>query len=136
MKKKIAFICTGNSCRSQMAEGFAKHLFSKEWEAYSAGVSPNRIQSLTIQVMKEIGIDISNQYSKGLDAIPLKELDYCITLCDSAKTQCPVLPVSTKKEHWDIPDPYEWSTDEKELLNKYREVRDEIKKRILEFKRR
>ncbi|HLD75327.1 MAG TPA: arsenate reductase ArsC [Bdellovibrionota bacterium] len=132
--KKIAFICTGNSCRSQMAEGFAHKLLGEKWEVYSAGVSPlGKIQPLTYDVMKEVGIDISLQYSKGLEEIPMKEVDYFITLCGSAKDHCPVLSSHIKKEHWPIEDPFQWSSDTEKLLNKYREARDDIKKRIERF---
>ncbi len=132
--KKIAFICTGNSCRSQMAEGFAKYILGSEWEIYSAGVSPmGKIQALTFDVMQEVGIDISLQYSKGLDDIPMEEIDYFITLCGNALDHCPTLPSHVKKEHWPIDDPYQWSSDSKTLMRKYRDVRDDIKKRIEKF---
>ena len=131
---KIAFVCTGNSCRSQMAEGFAKKILGEKWAVYSAGVSPlGKILPLTFDVMKEVGIDISLQYSKGLDDIPLNEIDYFITLCGSAKDHCPVLPSHIEKEHWPIDDPYQWSTNSEMLFNKYRDVRDDIKKRIEQF---
>jgi len=137
MTKKIAFICTGNSCRSQMAEGFAKKILGEGWQVYSAGVSHSYMQPKTIEVMKEVGIDISDQYSKGLSDIPpVKEIDYFITLCGHAKDHCPVLPAQVTKEHWPIDDPFRYSGNEEKLLKKYREVRDDIEKRIKEFKKK
>ncbi|MBI2608217.1 MAG: arsenate reductase ArsC [Deltaproteobacteria bacterium] len=137
MTKKIAFICTGNSCRSQMAEGFAKKILGKRWKVYSAGVAHSHMQPKTVEVMKEVGVDISNQYSKGLDAIPpLKEIDYFVTLCGYAKDHCPVLPHDVTKEHWPIDDPFRYGGNEEKLLEKYREVRDDIEKRVQEFKKR
>ena len=132
--KKIAFVCTGNSCRSHMAEGFAHKLFPNEWKIYSAGVSAmGKIQPLTYDVMEEVGINISEQHSKGLEEIPMEDMDYFITLCGHARDVCPTLPPHVKKEHWPIDDPYQSSTNSTMLLKKYREVRDDIKKRIEAF---
>lgn len=131
---KIGFICTGNSARSQIAEGFAKHfsiLYNKKVEVYSAGSNPiGYIHPMALEVMKEIGIDISDQYSKGLEEIPLKELDLIITLCDHAAETCPFVP-GAKIEHWGLPDPAKVSSPYPVAkLNAFRKVRDQIKEKV------
>ncbi|MFN4131979.1 MAG: arsenate reductase ArsC [Caldimicrobium sp.] len=131
---KIGFICTGNSARSQIAEGLAKYfsiLYNKEVEVYSAGSNPTGyIHPMAIEVMKEIGIDISDQYSKGLEEIPLKELDLIITLCDHAAETCPYVQ-GAKIEHWGLPDPAKVSSLHPEAkLNAFRKVRDQIKEKV------
>jgi arsenate reductase len=130
---KIAFICTGNSARSQMAEGFAKYfakIYNKNIEIYSAGSNPTGyVHPLAIEVMKEISIDISNQYSKSINEIPYKELNLVITVCGDAKETCPVIP-GIKREHWEIPDPVKFEGLEEEKLNYFRKIRDEIKERV------
>lgn len=127
---KIAFICTGNSARSQIAEGFARHFareMGKDVEVYSAGSQPaGYVHKLAIEVMKEVGIDISHHRSKSLEEIPLSDLDLVITLCDSAKNECPVVP-GAKTEHWGIPDPAGRG------FYAFRWVRDEIGKRVKEL---
>ncbi|MCS7278721.1 MAG: arsenate reductase ArsC [Thermodesulfobacteriaceae bacterium] len=133
-KKKIGFICTGNSARSQIAEGYAKYLAllkdRKDLEFYSAGASPTGyIHPLVIKVMLEEGIDLSDQYSKGLEDIPYRELDYLITLCGDAAERCPYLP-GVKIEHWNISDPVIFRGSEEERLQIFRKIRDEIKKRV------
>lgn len=136
-KKKIAFICTGNSARSQIAEGYAKYFAllkdRKDLEFYSAGSSPTGyIHPLVIKVMLEDGVDISDQYSKGLESIPYQKLDYIITLCGGAAENCPFLP-GVKKEHWNIPDPVTLKGSEEERLENFRKIRDEIKKRVVQL---
>ncbi len=130
---KIGFICTGNSARSQMAEGFARRLaeiLKINIQVYSAGSEPAKeINPLAIEVMKEKGIDITFQRPKGLEAIPYQELDLVITLCDSAKQTCPVLPGS-KMVHWDLPDPASFEGTIEEKLEFFRKVRDEIEERV------
>jgi len=127
-KKGILFLCTGNSCRSQMAEGFAKVLAPDDVLVFPAGVS-----SKAIKVMKEAGIDISNHYSKRIDDIPMNEIGTVITLCDSAQKMCPSFPGVAKKLHWPIPDPVGAIGSEEKVLNEFRKVRDAIKKRIEKF---
>lgn len=118
----IAFICVGNSCRSQMAEGYGKH-FLKNHNIYSAGLNPQKvIHPLAIKVMKEDGIDISNQYPKSLEDIPIDSLDMYITLCD--EESCPNIP-NVKHLHWGIKDPTKTND-----VNIFRGVRDIIKERI------
>jgi arsenate reductase len=127
---KIMFLCTGNSCRSQMAEGFARELGKGVVEPYSAGLSPQGVNEKAVRVMKEIGIDISNQQSKSIDQELLKKMDIIITLCDNAAQSCPWTPSETKLIHWPLDDPAKATGSEEEVLNEFRRVRDEIKERI------
>ena len=127
---KIMFLCTGNSCRSQMAEGIARASGKGLIEPCSAGVMPSEIHPKTIQVMKEIGIDISNQTSKGIDEHLLNTMDMIITLCSSAEAMCPMTPPRIKRIHWSIDDPKTATGSEEEVLNAFRSARDEIKNKI------
>jgi len=133
---KIGFICTGNSARSQMAEGYAKHfakIYGKNIEIYSAGSNPaGSIHPLAIKVMEEDGVSIKDQYSKSLEEIPYQELDLVITLCGDAKESCPYVP-DVKMEHWDLPDPAKAQGSEEERLEFFRKVRDTIRKRVEEL---
>ncbi len=128
--KGILFLCTANSCRSQMAEGFARSLAAKETKIYSAGTEPKRVHPLAIKVMKEVGVDISDQRSKGLEAIPLEKIDLVVTLCGEAAESCPTLPKTTEHLHWPIPDPALALGSEEEVLKTFREVRDEIRAQV------
>ncbi len=130
MKTKILFLCTGNSCRSQMAEGWAKLLKSDTIEAYSAGVAPKGIDPRAIKAMAEAGVDISGQKSKSVEEFMDLEFDYVVTLCGGARKSCPVFPGDTKIVHVGFEDPPELArnaADEEEALLHYRRVRDEIK---------
>ncbi len=127
---KILFLCTGNSCRSQMAEGWAKHLKSDEIEACSAGIETHGLNSNAVQVMKEVGVDISGNKSKL--ATDLKDIafDYVVTVCGHANETCPFFPGQTKIVHVGFDDPpklAESAKNEEEALGHYRRVRDEIK---------
>ncbi len=124
---RILFLCTGNSCRSQMAEGWARHLGAGRVEAYSAGVSPIRVVPATVEVMAEAGVDVSGQRSKAADVFVGDEFDYIITLCDNARDNCPYFPGEAKRLHWPIDDPYGLDFDV------YRRVRDDIRRRLEEF---
>ena len=129
-KLKILFLCTGNSCRSQMAEGWAKHLKGDIIYAYSAGVKPASVSSRAIAVMKEAGVDISNHRSKHINELLNIDFDYVVTVCDSAREQCPIFPRKVKTVHVGFDDPPILSKEaktEEEALNIYRRVRDEIK---------
>lgn len=128
--KTILFLCTGNSARSQMAEGFARHLASERFEVYSAGTDPKGIHPMAARVMDEVGIDISGQSSKGPEAVPLDRLDHLITLCGDARDNCPVLPVEVQREHWPLEDPARATGTEEEVITVFRKVRDEIKGRV------
>jgi arsenate reductase len=129
-KKKVLFLCTGNSCRSQMAEAWTNRLKGELFEAYSAGVQPKRIDPRAIKAMAEAGIDISSQKSKDVDAFGNMEFDYVITLCDNARESCPYFPARTNLIHRGFEDPpklAETAQNEEEALAHYRRVRDEIK---------
>ncbi len=121
-KKSVAFVCVGNSCRSQMAEGFGRHLLGPAWEVYSAGSRPSRlIDPLAIEVMAELGIDISSQSSKSIADLPIKKFDLVVTMgCGDA---CPTLQ-AVKRLDWQIPDPIGQSQDF------FREVRNELERKI------
>ncbi|MCX7738730.1 MAG: arsenate reductase ArsC [Hydrogenothermaceae bacterium] len=134
---KIGFICTGNSARSQMAEGFGKYfakVYGKEVEIYSAGSNPSGyVHPKAIEVMRELDIDISNQYSKSIDDIPVDELDYIITLCGDAAESCPIVP-GVITQHWGLPDPAKViGPTEDAKINAFRKVRDQIKSNVEEL---
>ncbi|HBT49903.1 MAG: Protein-tyrosine-phosphatase [Caldanaerobacter subterraneus] len=129
-KKILYFICTGNSCRSQMAEGFGKFYGGDDFEVYSGGVEAHGLNSKAVEVMKEIGIDISNQTSDLIDENILFKADYVITLCGDARDKCPALPPSVKSLHWELEDPARAEGTEEEIMNKFREVRDIIKEKV------
>jgi arsenate reductase len=133
MKKKVLFLCTGNSARSQMAEGLLRHLRGKEFEVFSAGVAPKGVHPAAIQVMKEIGIDISQQKSKHADDLQVKEFDYIITLCDHAAQNCPIFPGRGERMHHGFSDPAAAVGNDHEVLEAFRKVRDELKQFILSF---
>ena len=128
--QSILFLCTGNSCRSQMAEGFARQLADGRYRIFSAGTEPKGIHPLAVRVMREIGIDISTQSSKGLDQIPLEVIDQVVTLCGDADEHCPKLNSSVKHTHWPIPDPAAARGSEEQVLALFRQVRDEIHKQV------
>ena len=132
-QKKVLFLCTGNSARSQMAEGLMRHLRGDAFEVDSAGVEPKGVHPAAIQVMKEIGIDISQQKSKYIDDLQGKEFDYIITLCDHAAQNCPVFTGTGIKLHRSFPDPAAAQGSEQEVLEAFRKVRDELKQFILRF---
>ena len=130
---KVMFLCTGNSCRSQMAEGFARRLGKGILEPYSAGVSPQGVNEKAVRVMKEIGIDISHQQSKSIDQELLRNMDVIITLCDNAAGSCPWTPPQIKLIHWPLDDPARAVGSEEEILTEFRRVRDEIEERMKSF---
>jgi arsenate reductase len=126
----ILFLCTGNSCRSQMAEGLARALRPGVIEAHSAGTTPKGLDSRAIEVMKEIGIDISGQRSKHVNELAGKEFDYVITLCGGAAESCPLFPGKTRVIHRGFDDPPELAKDaasDEEARAHYRRVRDELR---------
>jgi arsenate reductase len=130
MKPKILFLCTGNSCRSQMAEAWTRTLKGDQLQAYSAGIQPKGVDPRAIQVMAEVGIDISGQASKDIDSLGNLEFEYVVTLCDNARESCPFFPAITKRIHKGFDDPpilAANSLNEEEAMAHYRRVRDEIK---------
>lgn len=131
---KVLFLCTGNSCRSQMAEGWAKHLKANELKAYSAGVDPHGMNERAIKVMAEAGVDISTQHSKHVDELQDVTFNYVVTVCDHANETCPVFSGSAKRIHVGFDDPpklAKYAKSEEEALGHYRRVRDEIKEFVL-----
>ena len=129
-KLKVMFLCTGNSCRSQMAEGWARHLKGDRVEAYSSGVDPHGVNPIAVKVMAEAGVDISGQASKHVNELTDVALDYVVTVCDSAHESCPLFPGTTKVVHVGFDDPprlAKTATSEAEALGHYRRVRDEIR---------
>jgi arsenate reductase len=131
--KKVLFLCTGNSVRSQMAEGLLDALGSEEWKAQSAGVISSYVHPLAIQVMEEIGIDISNKTSKSMDQFSKQRFDYVITLCDDAAKFCSNFGFRGKKLHWPFEDPAGATGTTEERLAVFRRIRDGIKRKIEEF---
>ncbi len=128
MKKiRVMFLCTGNSCRSQMAEGFARELGRDIIEPYSAGLIATRVHPMAIRVMKEEGIDISNQRSKEIDEELLNQMDVVITLCGHAETSCPLTLPNIKRLHWPVDDPVGTTGTQEEIIQAFRKTRDEIK---------
>lgn len=130
MKKKVLFLCTGNSCRSQMAEGLLRHFYGDKYEVYSAGINPTEINKHAIVVMNEIGIDISKQTSKSINEFTDKSFDVIITVCDNAKESCPFFPGQAERIHWSFIDPAEATGTLTEVLEKFRNIRDQIKSSI------
>lgn len=131
-KKKVLFICTYNSVRSQLAEGIFRSLYSHLYEVYSAGIHNSGINPYAVKVMKEIGIDISNQYSKSLEKFKDEEFDYVVTLCNNAKQACSFVPGWKRYLHKSFEDPAQFRGSENQILNVFRHVRDEIKNWIEE----
>ena len=129
-KLKVLFLCTGNSCRSQMAEGWARSLKSGSIEAYSAGVQPHGLNKFAVQIMQEAGVDITGHRSKHVDDLRNVPFDYVVTVCDDAHEACPVFPGKTKVVHVGFDDPPRLAKSAKteaEALAHYRRVRDEIR---------
>lgn len=133
MLLKVMFLCTGNSCRSQMAEGFARELGKGLIEPYSAGLMATRVHPKAIAVMKEIGIDISNQKSKEIDSELLQKMDVIITLCGNAEASCPMPPPEIMRIHRPIDDPVGTVGAEEDILEAFRKAREEIKNRVINF---
>jgi arsenate reductase (thioredoxin) len=132
-RKRVLILCTGNSARSQMAEGLLRHLGGDRFQVASAGVSPTRVRSEAIKAMREIGVDISDQQSKSVDVFAGQEFDYVITVCDNANEHCPVFPGNTTRIHWSFDDPALAEGDEESRLAVFRRVRDEILDRLRHF---
>jgi arsenate reductase len=130
-KAKVLFLCTGNSARSQMAEAFLRKYAGDRFEAFSAGLEPKGINPYTIQVMREIGIDVGQQTSKHLDQFLGKtNFGYVITVCDNAEKNCPIFPGVSIRLHWSFEDPAALQGTPEERLAKFREVRDQIEAQL------
>ena len=126
--KRVLMLCIQNSARSQMAEGLARAAAPPDCEVWSAGTQPSRVHPLAIDVMKEIGIDISSQHSKRLDSVPWQSVDTVVTLCGEADVECPAIAAEVRKVHWPLPDPAAAPKDQQ--LEAFRMVRDEIRWRV------
>lgn len=132
-KKIIYFLCTGNSCRSQMAEGFAKKYLGNKFEVYSAGIEAHGVNPHAVKAMHEKGVDISTQTSDLIDPELLNKADYVVTLCGDANDKCPMTPAHVKRDHWGFDDPAKATGTEDEKWAFFQRVRDEIEKRIKLF---
>jgi arsenate reductase len=132
-KRRVLFLCTHNSARSQMAEGFLRALAGERFETASAGTEATRVHPLAIRVMDEIGIDLRGHTSKTLDRFLGERWDYVITVCDSANERCPVFPARTTRLHWSFDDPSRATGSEEERLLTFRRVRDEIRARLVNW---
>jgi len=129
--KKIYFLCTGNSCRSQIAEGYGRELLdSNDYEVRSAGIETHGLNPRAVKVMAEDGIDITNQNSDLIDTEYFNQADLIITLCGDARDKCPTIPKGVTHEHWGLEDPAKATGTEEEILNVFRETRDVIKGKI------
>lgn len=132
-KKTIYFLCTGNSCRSQMAEGWAKKHLQDEWQVLSAGIEAHGLNPKAVQAMDEVGIDISAQTSDIIDPEILNNADFVVTLCGDAADKCPMTPPHVKRDHWGFTDPAKAEGSEEEKWQVFQNVRDEIGERIQRF---
>jgi arsenate reductase len=135
-RKKVLFLCTGNSCRSQMAEAWVRILMGDKIDAYSAGTKPQTVNPFAIKVMSEVGVDISKNESKHLDSLKNVVFDLVFAVCDNAASQCPILPEGTRVVHAPFEDPPELAKNAEtveEALSHYRKIRDEIKEFILQL---
>ena len=132
-KQRILFVCTGNSCRSQMGEGLLRHYGKDKFEVFSAGLESSHVHPLAVKAMDELGIDITNQYSKTVNEFLGQDFSYVITVCDGAKERCPVFPGKYNAIHWSIDDPASADGTENERLKAFRRVRQNMLERINHF---
>lgn len=131
--KKILVLCTGNSCRSQIAEGYLKHFANGKAEVFSAGIETHGVNPRAIATMLEDGIDLSGHTSNNVDEYSQIDFDYVITVCDNAKEHCPFFPSSAEKFHYNFPDPAKATGTEQEIMAQFRAVREQIKKYSQQF---
>lgn len=132
-KPLIYFLCTGNSCRSQIAEGWAKYYLGSSWEVKSAGIEAHGLNPNAVKAMEEVGIDSSNQVSEIIDEKILNKATLVVTLCKDAKDRCPIIPSQVKHEHWGFDDPAKAKGTEAEIWEVFQRVRDQIGERIRKF---
>ncbi|MDQ5837094.1 MAG: arsenate reductase ArsC [Acidobacteriota bacterium] len=132
-KKRVLILCTGNSARSQMAEGLLREIGGGRFEVYSAGTHPSSVRAEAVEAMREVGIDISGQRSKSVDEFAGREFDYVVTVCDNAREECPVFPGRTQRVHWSFEDPAEAEGEWAERLAVFRRVRERIGARLREW---
>ncbi len=127
---KLLFLCTGNACRSQMAEGWARALPNNGIQVYSAGIEAHGLNPRAVAVMQDAGVDISRQQSTRLSEDMLKQMDYVVTVCGHADELCPALPPGVRKEHWPLSDPAKAEGSEEDIMAIFRHSRDDIKQRV------
>lgn len=132
-KKSLYFLCTGNSCRSQMAEGWGKKYLGGYWEVRSAGIEAHGLNPSALQAMKEVDIDISNQTSEVIDVELLNQATLVVTLCGDAKDRCPTIPPHVKHSHWGFDDPAKAVGSEEDVWKEFQRIRDEIGERMKQF---
>ena len=132
-KHRVLILCTGNSARSQMAEGILRHIAGDSFEVESAGVAPSHVRPEAIDAMREMGIDISSHRSKSVDEFVDQQFDYIITVCDNAKESCPVFSGNAERIHWSFDDPAAIEGSDDARLAAFRRVRDEIRERLEKF---
>jgi arsenate reductase len=133
VRKRVLIVCTGNSARSQMAEGFLRHEAGDRFEVSSAGTEPGTLRPEAVRVMQEIAVDISRQWSKPLDRFLGQHFDYVITVCDKAREQCPAFPGETQHLHWPFDDPGLTTGPLDKRLDVFRKLRDRIHSRVMVF---
>jgi arsenate reductase len=126
----VLFLCTGNSCRSQMAEGWLRYLAGDRFDAFSAGLQPSIVHPLAIEAMREAGVDISGQHSKDVSGLLGRHFSYVITVCDRAQQNCPIFPGPSIREHWPIEDPATAEGSHDERMRIFRKIRNEIEARV------
>jgi arsenate reductase (thioredoxin) len=132
-RTRVLILCTGNSARSQMAEGLLRHDAGHRFEVHSAGTDPTQVNPLAIEAMREIGVDISGQWSKSVEEFVGQEFDYVITVCDRANESCPAFAETTRRIHWGFPDPADATGSDEERLQAFRDVRDRLRQRLASF---
>lgn len=135
-KKRVLVLCTGNSCRSQMAEGWLNHDLGESLEAFSAGTMPSRVHPLAIQVMAEAGVRLEGARSKSISEFLGRPFDLVVTVCDSAREACPAFPGAVKQLHESFPDPAGFTGPDEEVLQRFREIRDSIRARLVPLVKR
>ena len=129
-RQRVLILCTGNSARSQMAEGILRHVAGERFEVHSAGISPSQLRPEAVAVMREIGIDISNHQSKSVEEFIDQEFDYIITVCDNANETCPAFPGEAKRIHWSFDDPAAAQGSDEQRLEAFRSSRNQIRVRL------
>lgn len=137
MTENILFVCIGNSCRSQIAEGFTNSMHGDELRAFSAGIRPSKLDPLTVEVMEEVGINVSNNQAKTIESLADVSFDYVVTVCDEGSEECPFIPAKKQNLHHEFPDPPKLTAEleeHSEKLKIYRQVRDEIQEFIFTLK--
>jgi arsenate reductase len=133
MKKKVLVLCTGNSCRSQIAHGYLNYFGNQELDVYSAGIETHGVNPRAIAVMKEDGVDISHHTSNNVNEYGHEDFDFVITVCDNARENCPYFPAKVQSFHFNFPDPAKAKGSEEVIMNQFRMVRDMIRKYAREF---